>query len=115
MQFLNRLFLRFAAYAPQSLRDRLGFDKVAHIGAGMFLGLVGSVAGMLLSYGAIWGFVAALIGGLAKEAVDYYKNKKAAANGQRPPHSVERLDAVWTAVGGAAVVAVFALFGVPLT
>lgn len=38
--------------------------------------------------------------GIGKEALDHYQNRQALAHGLPAPHSVELLDAVYTAAGG---------------
>ena len=49
---------------------------------------------------ALLGALGACIAGAAKEALDYWDNRKKEAEGLPVAHNVEPLDIVWTAAGG---------------
>lgn len=85
---------------------------VAHFA---IIGMVGAGAlpGWILQHQAVVKLTAAqgasVLAGVLKELLDRRANAKAVARGEPPPHSVERADIAYTAIGGAFVAAPLAV------
>lgn len=77
-------------------------DKANHVVYGAVIGAAFTLAATpyLGSQTWAWSMVAVCAAAVLKEARDLYANYQARKAGRVPPHSVEALDAVATAVGG---------------
>jgi threonine dehydrogenase-like Zn-dependent dehydrogenase len=91
-------------------------DKGMHLIYGAGLSALGAAVAMVLApagYTILAGLVAgpltALAAGAGKEAWDRFANKRAVAQGQPEPHTVERADAIFTVIGSVPLAAVLAL------
>lgn len=71
-------------------------DKKLHLIAGF---AVAVVVGWLMT--PMTGFMAGLIAGLGKEGYDLVVNYLAKRRGEKPPHSADIEDFLYTAIGGA--------------
>lgn len=83
--------------------DRIPADKRGHLIGGALIAAVAMALAILLGDVHIAGYsglLAAAVSGVCKEVGDFLANRKAKAAGLLPPHSVEPMDAVWTAGGG---------------
>ena len=110
MEALNKLFAAMAAFVPQSIKDKIGADKVAHFCAGTFIGAVGLVLAIFFGGNMFWPVGLAAAVGALKEVMDYMANQKALKAGLPKPHGVEFLDFAYTAAGGLIGTIVFHLF-----
>ena len=93
----------------------LATDKANHLVWGFVLALAVATLATRMGYpraAAPAGATAALLAGLAKEAWDWWANRRAAARGEAPPHSVEVGDLAATLWGGLAMWAAVAWVGV---
>lgn len=71
-------------------------DKQLHLLAGASIALL-----IGFFFGAIYGFIAAVIAGAAKEWLyDYYMNKYNEKKGLPDSHDVDPKDFMWTCIGG---------------
>lgn len=79
-------------------------DKANHVIYGFAIAVVAAVVAVALRLPQpkLIGIVVAVLFGLAKEGFDYAMNKKSAAAGQPPTHSVDKLDFISTGSGGLA-------------
>lgn len=75
-------------------------DKANHLLYGAAIALAASVF-----VNPIVGLIAAGVAGAAKEALDWYQNKKRVATGYPPNHDVDPFDFLATLAGGALVYA----------
>lgn len=74
----------------------------ARLAVRAFPGLMGYTPGVSPMLAALaFGMIVCAVFAFVKEWLDARANKKAAAAGERPPHSVERADIAWTLYGGA--------------
>jgi uncharacterized iron-regulated membrane protein len=81
-------------------------DKQLHFVAGFVVGLAAAVA---LNQPAV-AMVAAALAGVVKEGYDLWQNRRASKKHLIEPHTVEKLDVLWTLIGGVAAAGAFALF-----
>jgi len=80
-------------------------DKANHFVYGLAIAIVAAYAAMVVlgwshQQGKWVGVVAAAAFGVAKEGFDYVMNKRSAAAGGPPVHTVDGMDALATAAGG---------------
>lgn len=72
-------------------------DKLGHFTGGLILGMAAESLIPRFGFGVVLGLAA----GILKEALDWWSNRKARRHGMPATHSVEAMDAVATAIGGA--------------
>lgn len=80
-------------------------DKQMHLGAGLLISGIVSLVTVPLA-----GFAIGCLAGAAKEAYDYYQNRKSKAAGFPDTHDVDIQDFLWTGYGAAAAAFVVLLF-----
>ena len=95
---MRQLYFFIFKLIPQPIKDLVPMDKILHF-------LVGFIIAAIVWWFStpMMGLLAATVAGVAKEVHDATKNYLATKKGLPPPHGVEVMDAIVTAMGGLAV------------
>ncbi len=111
MQQITNLLLKLVFALPDGVRGLLATDKWLHLFMGVAIGAVVGGAAIFLGVSVWYGAAVAAVLGFLKELRDYQINSEAKKNGLPPPHGVEWLDFIFTAIGGAISAGVMVLLG----